>query len=160
LPLKKIQSPKQEKLCIQATNKMREVAVFLTPDLYKANPHLIESLGHNLIAVHSFDVHQENYRDAIEWHQQVVSEEIGKDLSSAKLCLAFENSREGVVAAYNAGMSVIGIGQNKIELERFKSYGAHAVALSVSDLLDNFGIETTTKSSTYPTSFICAVLQQ
>ena len=119
---------------------MREVAVFLAPALYEANSQLVESLSRNLIEVHSFDVRQGNYNDGVEEHQDLISEEIGKDLSSPKLCLAFENSREGVIAANKAGMSVIGIGQNKIELERFKSYGAHAVALNISELLDSFGI--------------------
>lgn len=119
---------------------MREIAVFLAPALYEANSHLVESLSRNAIKVHSFDVRQESYGDAVEEHQDLLAQETGKELSSPRLCLAFEDSRQGVIAASKAGMSVIGIAQNKIELERFKAWGAHAVALTISDILDSFGV--------------------
>mmetsp|Transcript_32107 Transcript_32107/g.53718 ORF Transcript_32107/g.53718 Transcript_32107/m.53718 type:complete len:600 (+) Transcript_32107:170-1969(+) len=120
---------------------MRDVSVFLAPDLFRANTHLVESLKKNEIQVSCFDVKTEMYDRALASHKELLFQEFGRDLSSPLLCLAFEDTKLGVMEASKAGITVLGIGQNKIELDRFVAWGAHAVALSVSDLLESFHVK-------------------
>ena len=57
------------------------------------------------------------------------------------LCIAIEDTSAGVRLAKAAGMCVVGIGSNDIEMDRLRAQGAHAVASSVSDLLRQFGVK-------------------
>jgi histidine decarboxylase len=141
---------------------MREVACFLSPSLYKANfPSFIEGLRKNDIEVKCFDVFQHSqtgYTEQVREHNQRLAEREGcfcQQLQSHQeehqhapplahdyhfLCIAFEDSWQGVRAARRAGMCVVGIGCNPIERDRLRSQGAHAVAGSVSELLERFHV--------------------
>ncbi|KAG7359449.1 histidine decarboxylase [Nitzschia inconspicua] len=144
---------------------MREVACFLSPSIYKANyPSFVEGLRKNGIEVECFDVHDlgVSYEAKLKERNQWLATQLGCFCQQIRppqsdeerlqhkgrnkpedynfLCIAFEDSRLGVKAARKAGMCVLGIGCNAIELERLKAVGAYAVALSVSDMLQNFHV--------------------
>lgn len=123
---------------------MREVCVFLCPSLYKTNTAMVEGLIKNGITVSILDVNTDDYVSAVEAHFMLVNQR-NTDQSQKKyqprLCLAFEETRHGIRAAKDAGMCAIGIASsNRIELERLCSEGAHAVASSVSEFLDDHGV--------------------
>jgi len=122
---------------------MREVCCFLCPTLYSDNARMIEGLLKNGIAVSCLNARKDSYVRAIEEHAARVSK-ANTDQSAKeyqpRLCLAFEDSRRGVRAAIDAGMCAIGIASNRIELERLRSEGAHAAALSIADLLEDFHV--------------------
>ncbi|KAL3924926.1 MAG: hypothetical protein SGILL_000747, partial [Bacillariaceae sp.] len=140
---------------------MREVACFLSPSLYKANyPSFVEGLLQNDIETKCFDIRQHpktGYIEQVREHnrrlakregcfcQQLLQSHQEEHQHAAPLshdyhflCIAFEDSRHGVRAARAAGMCVVGIGCNQIERDRLRSQGAHAVAASISELLENF----------------------
>lgn len=123
---------------------MIEVCVFLCPSLYSNNARMIEGLTKNGIAIRSLNVRKDNYKQAVELHAERVNKANNFEATEIKchprLCLAFEESRRGIRAAKDAGMCAIGIASNRIELERLRSEGAHAVALSVADLLEDFHV--------------------
>eukprot|EP00977_Amphora_coffeiformis_P015462 scaffold4511_cov171-Amphora_coffeaeformis.AAC.28 len=140
---------------------MREVACFLTPSIYKANfPSFVEGLEKNGIEVKCFDETdpQSSYEVEITQHNQRLAEREGgfcQQLQSHQeehqhapplpedyhfLCLAFVDSRIGVRKARAAGMCVVGIGPNRLELNRLQAQGAHVVAASIAEILDKFHI--------------------
>lgn len=145
---------------------MREVACFLSPTIYKANQSsFVEGLQKNGIHVECLEIADGayNYEEKVREHKQRlvnhegyfcqqfvlppqhdVEHQTSRAFSqpdySNFLCMAWEDSRQGIRAALNAGMCVLGIGSNNIELERLQAQGAYAVALSVSDMLEQFRI--------------------
>jgi histidine decarboxylase len=120
---------------------MREVCVFLSPSLFAVNGHMVAGLRKNGIRVESFDVRDDDYQQAIAAHHALLSKEAGHKVTPRPfLCIAFEDSRAGVNAARNAGMCVIGIASNRIELDRLKSNGANAAAMSAAEILESFGV--------------------
>ena len=118
------------------------MCVFLCPSLHNENAQIIDGLSKNGIVVSFLDVRKDNYTKAIKAHTVRVNE--GNIDRSAEcrsfLCLSFEDSRRGIRAARDAGMCAIGIASNRIEYDRLCSEGAHAVALSVAGLLENFHV--------------------
>jgi histidine decarboxylase len=143
---------------------MKEVACFLSTSLYKANyPSFVVGLGKNGIVTECFDIKAPgaSYEERVRNHNTQLAQQEGYFCQQMMLphggkgeqftppnnledynflCIAFEDSRQGVRAARKAGMCVIGIGCNFIEQERLKSQGAHAVASSISELLIQFHI--------------------
>lgn len=121
---------------------MLEIALFLSPVLYDANLHFIESLKENEIEVNRLDATNESYQDAVQKHLEKLDREVGQDLTSSVLCIAIEDTKVGIQKAASAGMTVLAVGQNPIEIHDFATkYGAHASAASVNELLENFSIQ-------------------
>ena len=126
---------------------MREVACFLSPFLFKANyPAFVNGLRKNGIDVKSYDIskHSSGYTQQVKEHNRRLAEREGcfcqqqsqprdhNEPSHAAatpferndynfLCIAFEDSRQGVRAARAAGMCVVGIGCNQIERDRLRA---------------------------------------
>mmetsp|Transcript_22592 Transcript_22592/g.49047 ORF Transcript_22592/g.49047 Transcript_22592/m.49047 type:complete len:609 (-) Transcript_22592:52-1878(-) len=142
---------------------MREVAVYICPQVYDCNTAFVSGLRKNDIDVERFDAAtsaSDGYAKAVvEHNKRLASSSIGSfsqyrdyqydDKEHSKpsptedfhfLCIAIEDSRIGVRSAKAAGMCVVGIGSNDIELDRLRAQGAHAVASSVSELLRQFGV--------------------
>ncbi|MCP4808662.1 MAG: hypothetical protein GY913_08560 [Proteobacteria bacterium] len=120
---------------------MREVRLFLAPSLYDANPHLVDGVRRNGVAVERFDHVSSDYGAAVAAHNAALAAAGATDAASRSfLCVAFEDTKTGVESALAAGMCVIGVAGNNIEVERLSSRGAHAVATSVSDVLESFGV--------------------
>jgi len=117
--------------------------VFLCPLLYRDNAPLIEGLTKNGIAVSCLNVRKDSYEQAIKAHSLRINK-ANHDQSAKKyqprLCLAFEDTRRGIRTAKSVGMCAIGIASNHIELDRLRSEGAHAVALSVAEFLEDFHV--------------------
>ena len=115
---------------------MREVLVLLSPALFEVNAQLIQGLRRNGLEVCRFNCAKDKYSDVLRRHSMRLHAEPRRFL-----CLAWEDSTAGVRAARQAGVCVIGIASNRIELDHMRSTeGAHAVALSVADLLEDFGV--------------------
>lgn len=146
---------------------MREVACFLSPSLYNTNyPSFVVGLRKNGIETECFDINAPgaSYEEKVKHHNTQLAQQEGLFCQQIMvpshdgdregrfvspnmiledynfLCIAFEDSRQGVRAARKVGMCVIGIGSNVIEQERLKSQGAHAVASSISELLVQYHI--------------------
>ena len=122
---------------------MREVHVLISPRLFDANPLFVEGLCRNQIHVERLDITTDRYEDAASAHHAFLiekSDQEGPVTPRPFLCLAFEDSKRGVTAAQQAGMCVAGIANNQIEQERFSNHGAHVVAMSISEVLERFGV--------------------
>jgi hypothetical protein len=131
---------------------MREVHVFLSPRIYDNNTNVVEGLQKNDAHVTRLDIREKDYKCAVREHrdrmlaQNVADGNNDNDDDDASsrwdpfLCLAFEDTLAGVLAARHAGMCVIAIASNHIELDRME-LSAHVVALSMSEVLERFGVQ-------------------
>lgn len=96
---------------------MREVRWQMAPALFDANPQLVERMRANGIPVDRFDHRERDYRESAAAHDAALSEAFGRRASARPfMCVAFEDTKQGVQAARAAGMCVIGVARNSIEI--------------------------------------------
>lgn len=92
---------------------MREVRVFLTPNLHTSTPSLVNGLIDNNIYVSS--VSHEEYQAKVDSHYHFLQQQNSKEdvIPRNFLCIVFAETTEAVVAAKNLNMTVIGIANER-----------------------------------------------
>ena len=174
----------------------RDVAVVIAEDGRKKNPLFIDGLRRNGVSVtvrrfpeelQEAEARNDNpeatmafveefYTEVRDHHHAFLTErsrrEFGKDRSTPRpfLVIVLEDDKFAIAAAAKLGMTVVGIVDTSIELDRFTSYGAHIVVDSMEALLNRYKIrdyhqiqylpyivnlaDWTTKKAGYPVSLL------
>lgn len=119
---------------------MREVRVFLTPNLHTSTPSLVNGLKDNNIYVSS--VAHEQYQAEVDSHYHFLQQQNAREDVTPRnfLCIVFAETKEAVLTARKLDMTVIGIANEGIHRDYLQTAGAHIVAASIDDVLEKYGV--------------------